>query len=104
MLTRSSEQASPAERFLYTSSAVAVTGTTLRTTPTAGNHSVGKRPRVSRWPSMLVGDLDAQKIHNAGFELYARAEPETVSGIGAVAYLFVIDWAHGHAFFYSTLT
>lgn len=61
-------------------------------------------PRVSWWRSVLTGNLDVQRIRTAGFDVYTRSEPETVSGTGIISYFFAVDWAHGRAFFYCTLT
>jgi hypothetical protein len=56
-------------------------------------------PGVSWWPSVLAGDLDVQKIHNAGFDLYFVERPAT--SVSSALWLFAIDWSHGRAFFYS---
>jgi YD repeat-containing protein len=57
-------------------------------------------PRKSWWPSVLEGNLDLEKIHKAGFQLYMVEEPETPSS--AAAFLFAIDWAQGRGLFYRT--
>ena len=57
-------------------------------------------PGKSWWPSVLAGDIDAARIHGAGFELYVLVEPETASTKQAL--LFAIDWAKGRGFFYRT--
>jgi hypothetical protein len=57
-------------------------------------------PGRSWWPTALTGDIDAARIHSAGFELYALVEPETTSTKQAL--LFAIDWAKGRGFFYRT--
>jgi hypothetical protein len=56
-------------------------------------------PRVSWWPSVLVGNLDAQKIHKAGFDLYFVERPAT--SVSSSVWLFAIDWSRGRGFFYS---
>lgn len=56
------------------------------------------KPGVSWWPSVLVGDLDVEKIHKAGFDLYVVVAPDTRSSTEVL--LFVIDWAKGRGFFY----
>lgn len=56
-------------------------------------------PDVPWWPSILVGDLDAPKIHTAGFDLYYAERPAT--SVSSAVWLFAIDWSHGRAFFYS---
>ncbi|MGA7930139.1 MAG: hypothetical protein WCA20_29620 [Candidatus Sulfotelmatobacter sp.] len=55
-------------------------------------------PRVSWWPSVLVGNLDVQKIHKAGFDLYFVERPAT--SVASAVWLFAIDWSHGRGFFY----
>jgi hypothetical protein len=55
---------------------------------------------VPWWPAVLKGNLDVEKIHRAGFELYVVEKPAT--SITTAIYLFAIDWPKGHAFFYST--
>lgn len=56
-------------------------------------------PRVSWWPSVLVGNLDVQKIHKAGFDLYFVERPAT--SVSSAFWLFAIDWSHGRGLFYS---
>lgn len=56
-------------------------------------------PGVPWWPAVLKGNLDVEKIHRAGFELYVVEKPAT--SITTRIYLFAIDWSKGHAFFYS---
>ena len=56
-------------------------------------------PAVSWWPSVLVGNLDVQKIHKAGFDLYFVERPAT--SVSSAVWLFAIDWSHGRGFFYS---
>jgi hypothetical protein len=54
-------------------------------------------PGVSWWPSVLVGDLDAEKIRRAGFDLSMIVAPETRSSTEVL--LFAIDWSRGRGFF-----
>jgi hypothetical protein len=56
-------------------------------------------PRVSWWPSVLVGDLDVQNVHNSGFDLYVVERPAT--SLSTAVWLFAIDWSRGRGFFYS---
>jgi len=55
-------------------------------------------PGVSWWPAILNGDLDVEKIHKAGLELYVIERPET--SVTTSVLLFAIDWQKGHGFFY----
>jgi hypothetical protein len=57
------------------------------------------RPGVSWWPSVLVGNLDVEKIHKAGFDLYFVERPAT--SVTTEYWLFAIDWSKGRGFFYS---
>lgn len=57
-------------------------------------------PGVSWWPAVLKGNLEVEKIHRAGFDLYVVERPETSVTTGI--FLFAIDWSKGHGFFYST--
>ena len=57
-------------------------------------------PGVSWWPAVLKGNLDVEKIHRAGFELYVVEKPAT--SVTTDILLFAIDWPKGHAFFYWT--
>jgi hypothetical protein len=57
-------------------------------------------PGKSWWPAVLQGNLDIQKIHGMGFELYVIVAPDTPSSTEVL--LFAIDWAKGHGFFYRT--
>jgi len=57
-------------------------------------------PSVSWWPPALAGDLDIDRIHNAGFELYFVERPATSVSTGL--WLFAIDWSKGRGFFYYT--
>ena len=56
-------------------------------------------PRASWWPAILTGNLDVEKIHRSGFELYVVERPET--SVTTEISLYAIDWANGRAFFYS---
>ena len=55
-------------------------------------------PGVSWWPAVLKGNLDVEKIHKAGFELYVVVRPET--SVTTEILLFAVDWAKGRGFFY----
>jgi len=55
-------------------------------------------PRVSWWPSVLEGNLDAEKIHNAGFQLFVVERPANSVDMGI--YLFALDSSKGRGFFY----
>lgn len=57
-------------------------------------------PGVSWWPSVLQGNIDPEKIHKTGLELYVVTMPDTPSSKSVL--LFAIDWSKGHGFFYST--
>jgi hypothetical protein len=57
-------------------------------------------PGVSWLPAVLKGNLDVEKIHGAGFELYVVEKPAT--SVTADILLFAIDWPKGRAFFYRT--
>jgi hypothetical protein len=57
-------------------------------------------PGVSWWPAVLKGNLDVEKIHRAGFELYSVEKPAT--SVSTDILLFAIDWQRGRAFFYET--
>jgi hypothetical protein len=57
-------------------------------------------PNVSWWPSMLKGNLDRERIHREGFELYAVERPAT--SVTTDVLLFAIDWSKGRGFFYRT--
>jgi hypothetical protein len=47
---------------------------------------------------VLKGNLDVEKIHRAGFDLYVVVRPET--SVTTEILLFAVDWAKGHGFFY----
>jgi hypothetical protein len=55
-------------------------------------------PGVSWWPAALKGNLDVEKIHRAGFELYVVEKPAT--SVTTDILLFAIDWTKGRGFFY----
>ena len=57
-------------------------------------------PDVSWWPPMLKGDLDTERVHKAGFDIYEIVEPATQ--VTKSVKLFAIDWTKGRAFFYDT--
>jgi hypothetical protein len=57
-------------------------------------------PDVSWWPAVLKGNLDVEKIHKAGFELYVVERPAT--SVTTDVLLFAIDGAKGRGFFYRT--
>ena len=57
-------------------------------------------PDVSWWPSVLKGNLDVEKIREAGFQLYVVERPAT--SVTTEILLFAIDLPQGRAFFYST--
>jgi hypothetical protein len=57
-------------------------------------------PGVLWWPAALNGNLDVEKIHKEGFELYIVETPDT--SVSTNISLFAIDWSKGHGFFYST--
>lgn len=59
-----------------------------------------RSPHVSWWPSVLEGNLDAEKIHKAGFQLFVVERPANSVDMGI--YLFAPDWSKGHGFFYWT--
>ena len=57
-------------------------------------------PGVSWWPAVLNGNLDIEKIHREGFELYVVQVPAT--SVNTDVLLFAIDGAKGRGFFYRT--
>jgi hypothetical protein len=57
-------------------------------------------PKVPWWPTALNGNLDAQRIRNQGFDLYAIERP--ANSVQSFIMLFAVDWSKGRAFFYST--
>lgn len=58
------------------------------------------KPGVSWWPSVLVGDLDVEQIHESGFELYFAQRP--MNSIDTGYWLFAIDWSKGRGYFFFT--
>lgn len=54
----------------------------------------------SWWPTVLEGNLDIERIHNAGFNLYVFVKPET--SVTTDTLLFAINWQKGQGFFYLT--
>jgi hypothetical protein len=56
-------------------------------------------PGVSWWPSVLVGNLDVEKIRKTGLDLYFVERPRT--SVTSAVWLFAIDWSQGRGFFYS---
>ena len=57
-------------------------------------------PGVSWWPAVLDGNLDVEKIHHEGLDLYVVITPET--SVTMSVSLFAIDWSKGNGFFYWT--
>jgi hypothetical protein len=57
-------------------------------------------PGVSWWPPVFVSNLDIEKIHRSGFELYFVERPATP--VTTAHWLFAIDWSKGRGFFYYT--
>lgn len=57
-------------------------------------------PGVSWWPPVLAGDLDVEKIHKAGFELYFVERHAT--SVTTAVWLFAVDWSSGRGYFYFT--
>lgn len=49
---------------------------------------------------MLKGNLDVEKIHKAGFELYVVEKP--ANDVMTDILLFAVDWPKGRGFFYRT--
>jgi hypothetical protein len=58
------------------------------------------KPGVSWWPVLLQGNLEVEKIRNAGFELQMVERSETA--VSTEVLLFALDWQKGRGFFYST--
>jgi hypothetical protein len=50
------------------------------------------------WPGVLAGNLDVEKIHKEGFDLYV-VETQATSVTTDLS-LFAIDWSKGRGFFY----
>ena len=59
-----------------------------------------RSPRVSWWPSVLEGNLGAEKMHNVGFRLFVVERPANSVDVGI--YLFALDLSKGRGFFYWT--
>jgi hypothetical protein len=59
-----------------------------------------RNPKVPWWPTALNGNLDAQRIRNQGFDLYAIERP--ANSVQSFIMFFAVDWSRGRAFFYST--
>jgi hypothetical protein len=57
-------------------------------------------PGVSWWPPILASNLDIDKIHKSGFDLYFVERPAT--SVTTSHWLFAIDWSKGRGFFYYT--
>ena len=55
-------------------------------------------PGVSWWPTVLTGNLDAEMIHKAGFQLYVVEKQAT--SVSTDILLFAVDWQKGRGFFY----
>jgi hypothetical protein len=55
-------------------------------------------PGVSWWPSVLVGNLEIEKVHKAGLDLYFVERPAT--SVTTAVWLFAIDRSRGRGFFY----
>src|SRR5450432_125771 len=55
-------------------------------------------PRVQWWPKALEGNLNAQAIQRAGFELYSVTKP--VSQAQNETLVFAIDRTNGRGYFY----
>jgi len=61
-------------------------------------------PGESWWPAMLKGNLDSEKIHQAGLELYMVVNRDVMPATPSTTevLLFAVDWAKGRGFFYRT--
>jgi hypothetical protein len=59
-----------------------------------------RSPRVWWWPSVLEGNLDVEKIHNAGLQLFVLERPANSVAMGI--YIFALDSSKGRGFFYWT--
>jgi hypothetical protein len=66
--------------------------------PSPVNHI--RSPHVSWWPSVLKENLDVEKIHKAGFQLYVVERPANSVQMGI--YLLALDSSKGHGSFYWT--
>jgi hypothetical protein len=58
-------------------------------------------PGAGWWPAVLNGNLDIDKVHKAGFQLYIVEEQANSAGTMDIL-LFAIDWQKGRGFFYQT--
>jgi hypothetical protein len=58
------------------------------------------KPGVAWWPAVLNGNIDVDKIHAAGFELYVVETPATSVSMSVL--LFAMDWRSGRGYFYGT--
>lgn len=66
--------------------------------PTTMKHI--RSPHVSWWPPVLEGNLDIERIHKAGFQLFVVERP--ANDVNMDVYLFALDWSKGRGFFYWT--
>lgn len=57
-----------------------------------------EHPGVSWWPAEFDGDLDVERVNQEGYELFGVDEPTSANRTSA--YLFMIDWSKGRAFYY----
>jgi hypothetical protein len=57
-----------------------------------------RNPSVSWWPPLLIGNVEADRVRRAGFDLYMVTSPDTRSNTETM--LFAIDWSKGRGFFY----
>ena len=55
---------------------------------------------MSWWPPVLAGNLDLEKIHEGGLDLFFVERPGT--SVTTAVWPFAADWSKGRAFFYST--
>jgi len=59
-----------------------------------------RSPDMDWWPVVLKGNLDVDKIHKVGFELYLVEEP--ANSVNTFILLFAIDWQKRRGFFFET--
>jgi hypothetical protein len=59
-----------------------------------------RSPGVSWWPAVLKGNLDVERIHKEGFELYVVERP--ANSVNTGIYLFALDRSKGRGFFHWT--
>lgn len=57
-------------------------------------------PKVRWWPTTLKGNLNTQRIHGEGLDLYEIERP--ANAVMTDVLLFAIDWSNGRRFFYRT--